>query len=165
MAVLVLPFLVAGCGSHSPASPTASTAVPPPVTAPPAPAAPQDFWTLTGTYLGHTGPAACIQPFDGGPQQPIQSVIAIRRSGDAIEVLTEHDHYTGTVTEDRVSASDSDAGIWQCGDARIAYDSEGYVFGRFSADGRSFAGEEGVAFRLASGDTITRRWQWSAVRQ
>jgi hypothetical protein len=92
-------------------------------------------------------------------------VIVIRRSGDAIEVLTEHDHYTGRVTADQVSASDSDAGIWHCGEARIAYNSEGYVVGRFSADGRSFAGEEGVAFRLESGEAITRRWQWSAVRQ
>jgi hypothetical protein len=91
--------------------------------------------------------------------------IEIRRAGDSIDVMTEHDHYVGTVVAGAYSATDSDTGIWQCGANAFNFRSEGHVSGHFSADGQSLIGEEGVEFRLENGDTITRRWNWTAVRQ
>lgn len=155
---------LAGCDSHSSSLLTAPT---PAVLPTPLPVAsvPQELWSVTGTYAGHTGPAACIPPFDGNAvQTPINGVIVILRSGESLTVVTEHDRYVGAVVADEYYATDSDAGIWQCGAARLSFRTEGYVSGRFSADGRSLTGEEGVVFRLESGETITRRWNWSGTR-
>src|SRR4051812_4748011 len=66
------------------------TLIPSPTAPSPVPSVPPDLWTLTGTYAGHTGPEACLRAFDGAVQVPIQSVITIIRSGESIEVLTEH---------------------------------------------------------------------------
>jgi hypothetical protein len=164
--VLVLAAAgLAGCDSHSSTLLTApSPAVLP--TPLPAPSVPQELWNVTGTYAGHTGPAACIPPFDGNAvQTPMNGVIVILRSGESIQVLTEHDHYIGAVVADQFSATDSDEGTWQCGAVRLRFRTEGHVSGRFSADGRSLTGEEGVVFRLESGETITRRWDWKGTRK
>ena len=87
------------------------------------------------------------------------------RSGGAITVVTDHDQYMGAVVANEYSATDGDGGTWKCGAARLAFRSEGHVSGRFSADGRSLTGEEGVVFRLESGETITRRWDWTGTRK
>ena len=162
--VLLLALGLAGCDSHSsmPSAPTPPAAPQPS----PVPSVQQELWNLIGTYAGHTGPTECIPSFDATVvQAPIRSVIAIQRSGDSIQVITEHDRYVGDVMADAFSATDSDTGTWQCGAARVNFSTEGHVSGHFSADGRSLTGEEGVVFRLESGDTITRRWDWSATRQ
>jgi hypothetical protein len=156
-----------GCSGRSVVPPTTPSSAMSPV--PPGPvltAIPQQRWSLTGTYMGHSGPPACIPPFDGNPGKPIGSVIVIQRSGDSIDVITEHDHYVGTVAADQFSATDRDdvGGTWQCGDKRLHFSTEGHVSGRFSGDGRALVGEEGVVFRLESGETISRRWDWSATR-
>jgi hypothetical protein len=163
--VLLLALGLAGCDGHSsmPSPPTPPPAAPLPS---PVPGVEQELWNLTGTYAGHTGPAACIPPFDATVvQAPIRSVIAIQRSGGSIQVITEHDRYVGDVLADAYSAMDNDNGTWQCGAARFTFRTEGHVSGHFSADGRSLTGEEEVVFRLESGDTITRRWDWHATRQ
>jgi len=152
------------CDAKLPAAPTPSPSAgaPPPLVQ----SGSGEIWNLTGTYGGHTGPAACIPPFDASiVQAPIVGTIRIQRSGGSIDVITEHDHYTGTVAADAYVATDSDTGTWQCGAARLSFRAEGHVSGAFSADGRSLSGEEGVTFQLESGDTITRRWIWAATRQ
>ena len=162
--VLLLALGQAGCDSHSSVLSTAPT--PSPVAPALVQSVPQEIWILTGTYAGHTGPAACIPPFDATVvQTPITGPIVIQRSGESIDVITEHDHYVGTVVADAYSATDSDVGTWQCGAVRFSFRTEGHVSGHFSADGRSLTGEEGVVFRLESGETITRRWEWRASRQ
>ena len=56
--VLLLALGQAGCDSHSSVLSTAPT--PSPVVPTPVQSVPQEIWILTGTYAGHTGPAACI---------------------------------------------------------------------------------------------------------
>lgn len=164
LAVLGLTYALAGCEQSPnglPAPPVAPT-----VTGPESPVA-GERWNLTGTYTGHTGPAACIQPFDGNTGQPENSVVVIRRSGESITVLTEHNHYVGMVVGEDFSAADSDdsGATWQCGAEQLRYRIDGQVSGRFSGDGRSLTGKETASFRLESGETITRQWDWSATRQ
>lgn len=161
--ILLLALGFAACDNHSPVLSTFPTS---PVAPPPVQSVAGEIWNLTGTYAGHTGPAACLPPFDATVvQTPITGTIRIQRSGESIDVITEHDHYVGTVVADAYSATDSDTGTWQCGAARFSFRTEGHVSGHFSADGRSLIGEEGVVFRLENGDTITRRWDWTAFRQ
>ena len=164
LACFVLGVAVASaCDRQVPTTPTLTPSPVPPL---PVQSAPGEIWNLTGTYGGHAGPAACVPPFDASVvQTPVVGTVTIRRSGGSIEIITEHDHYVGTVVADAYMATDSDTGTWQCGAARLSFRSEGHVSGTFSADGRSLTGEEGVVFRLESGDTITRRWIWSATRQ
>jgi hypothetical protein len=163
--VVVLAHALAGCDSPS-SKPTTAPSVAVLSTTPPLPSVPQELWNVTVTYAGHTGPAACLPPFDGNVvQTPITGVIGMRRSGGAITVFTEHDQYVGAVVANEYSATDSDGGTWQCGAARLAFRSEGHVSGRFSTDGRSLTGEEGVVFRLESGETITRRGDWNGTRK
>ena len=163
--VVILACTPAGCDSLSAQLSTAPSAVPP-TTTPPLPGAPQELWRVTVAYTGHTGPVACLPPFDNSVvQTPITGVIRMLRSGQSITVFTEHDQYIGAVVANEYSATDSDGGTWQCGAARLAFRSEGHVSGRFSTDGRSLMGEEGVVFRLESGETITRRWDWKGTRK
>ena len=165
--VLLLVQGVAGCDSHSAGPPTAPS-TPPPVNPPPIPGAvAEERWTLTSTYIGHSGPIACIPPFDGIPRNPFDSVLLIQRSNDTIQLRTEHDHYVGIVVGNEFSATESyDSGeTWQCGEARIHFRTEGRVSGRFSDDGRALTAEDVASFRLDSGETINRRWSWSATRQ
>ena len=164
--VLLLALGFAACDSQPSVVSTGPTATPSPVAVPPVQSVAGEVWNLMGTYAGHTGPAACIQPFDATVvQAPITAMIRIQRIGESIDVVTEHDHYVGTVVAGAYSATDSDTGSWQCGESRFNFRSEGHVSGKFSADGRSLIGEEGVVFRLESGETITRRWSWAATRQ
>ena len=162
--VLLLALVFAGCDSQPSIVSTSPT--PTPAALPPVQSIAGEIWNLTGTYAGHTGPAACIQPFDATVvQAPITGTIRIQRIGESLDVVTEHDHYVGKVVAEAYSATDSDTGSWQCGESRFNFRSEGHVSGKFSADGRSLIGEEGVVFRLESGETITRRWSWAATRQ
>lgn len=168
--VVVLAQGLAGCNSDSSPlltfpfrvvpSPAATAPVPVPIPVG------QERWNLAGTYLGHSGPQACIQPFDGSVSTPTESVLMIRRSGESIELWTDHDHYVGTVLGDEFSTSnrgDESQETWPCGErGRLHYRTEGYASGRFSGDGRALTGEEVALFRLESGETITRRWGWSA---
>jgi hypothetical protein len=155
-----------GCNGSTPTAPTQAAA--PSVAASPSPGlnVPKESWTVAVTYAGHTGPAACLPPFDATiVQTPITGSIVIQRSGGSIQVITEHDRYVGTVLADVYSATDNDTGTWTCGAATLSFTTEGHASGRFSADGLSLAGEEGVVFRLANGETITRRWEWRGTRQ
>jgi len=169
IAMLALAPGLVGCDSRSAALPIAPSATPAAVTAPPS-AAPspvgQEQWILTGTYMGHTGPEACISPVSATAGKPISSVLTIQRSGDSIHFLTEHDQYTGTVMADEFSATETfdPGGLWDCGSERRPYRFEGSVSGLFSEDGRSLTGEEVALFRLNSGETISRRWHWIATR-
>jgi hypothetical protein len=164
--VLLLAVGLAACDSDPSVLSTAPTPPPSSGAPPPVQGVPAETWNLTGTYAGHTGPAACIPPFDTTVvQAPITGTIRIQRAGESLDVITEHDHYVGTVVAQAYSATDSDTGTWQCGAARYSFRAEGHVSGNFSADGRSLMGEEGVVFRLESGGTITRRWVWAATRQ
>lgn len=166
--VLILAHGLMGCDGRS-VLPIAPSATPLPVP-PPRPAASstvgQEFWELTGTYVGHTGPEACISPVAETAGKPIRSVLVIQRSGESIHVLTDHDHYIGTVVADEFSATETEdtGGMWDCGAARLRYRFEGRVSGRFSTDGRSLSGEEVALFRLESGATIRRSWDWIAIR-
>ena len=130
-------------------------------------AAGQEKWTLTGTYIGHVGPEACIAPFSATAAKPVDSVLGIQRSGVSILLMTEHNHYTGTVVADQFIAIETQdpGGIWNCGAERRRFRMEGSVSGRFSADGRTLTGEEVALFRFNSGETISRRWHWTAARQ
>jgi hypothetical protein len=163
--LFVLAHGVAGCNSPAPttATPMPSTPAPPPAPAMPA----YEPWNLTSTYLGHTGPEACIPPFDGIPRQPVDGVVRVGRSGESIHFLTEHNHYVGTAVGDEFSATENDdsGGTWQCDTARFRFRTEGSVSGRFSGDGRTLAGEEVAVFLLESGETIRRQWSWHATRQ
>jgi hypothetical protein len=123
------------------------TTAPSPEAPTPVPSVPQDIWIPMATYAARTGPVTCIQPFDATvTQTPVTVRIAIERSGDTIDVITEHDRYVGTVVTDAYSATDSDVGTWQCGAVQLNYRSEGHVSGHFSADGGSLMGEEGPCF-------------------
>src|SRR5437764_8150542 len=116
--VLLLALGQAGCDGHLLVLPTAPT--PSPVVPAPVQSVPYETWILTGTYAGHTGPAACIPPFDATVVQlPVTGPVLIYRSGELIDVMTEHDHYIGTVVADAYSATDSDVGTWQCGAVRL----------------------------------------------
>ena len=162
--VVVFACTLAGCDGSSAKLSTGPSVVVLPT--PPLPSAPQELWTVTVTYAGHTGPAACLAPFDASvAQTPITGVIGMLRSGGSITVVTEHDQYMGAVVANEYSATDSDGGTWQCGAVRLAFRSEGHVSGRFSTDGGSLTGEEGVVFRLDSGETISRRWEWKGTRK
>jgi hypothetical protein len=165
--VLVLVQGVAGCDSHSAVLPTVPTSTSLPGASPAPGAVGQERWNLTGTYIGHTGPIACIPPFDGVPRNPFDSVLLIQRSDESIHLFTDHNHYVGTVVADELFATESDdsGATWQCGEARLHYRTEGHVSGRFSADGRVLTGEEVALYRLDSGETIRRHWIWSATRQ
>ena len=168
--LLVLACWVASCNGPSSAPLTTPTQTPSPAPAslPPIPLGPIDGerWNLAGTYIGHTGPEACLPPFDGVPREPGHSVLVMKRSGDSLELWTEHDHYVGTVSQgDFLAVEIDDAGsTWQCGDRRLRFRYEGKVSGRFSEDGRALTGEEAAVFHLESGETIRRRWSWNAVR-
>jgi len=169
IAVLVLTHALLGCDTRSTGLqlPIAPSATPPTVT----PASPlssrPEQWILTGTYVGHTGPATCISPFSGIPGEPTSSVLTIVRTGPSIQLSTEHDHYVGTVVGDQFSATETEdpGGLWNCGTERRPFRFEGTVFGQFSADGRSLVGEEVAVFRLNSVETISRRWHWTATRK
>lgn len=169
--LLVLACCVASCDgpSSAPSTTPTQTPLPPPANPPPIPHGPMDGerWNLAGTYTGHTGPEACLPPFDGNPREPGNSVLVIQRAGESIDFWTEHDHYVGTVKQGKFFATEiDDAGsTWQCGDRRLRFRYEGEVSGRFSEDGRALTGEEAAVFHLESGDTIRRRWSWNAVRQ
>lgn len=166
--VLVIAQGLPGCDSHSAGLPTAPTSSPLPAAPPPAPSTVvQERWNLTGTYMGHTGPEACLPPFDGNVRKPSDSVLVIQRSGESIHLLTDHNHYVGTVVAKEFSATENDdsGATWQCGGARLHFRTEGHVSGRFSRDGRALTGEEVALFRLESGETIRRQWSWSATRQ
>ena len=168
--VLMSACCFAGCDSSSSAPSTTPTPTAAPVAEalPPITHGPADGerWNLTGTYAGHTGPQACLPPFDGNPRAPGNSVLVIQRAGESIDLWTEHDHYIGTVKQGEFFATEiDDAGsTWQCGDRRLHFRYEGRVSGRFSDDGLALTGEEVALFRLESGDTIRRRWSWSATR-
>jgi hypothetical protein len=166
LAVLGLTYALAGCDTRSPDGLPAPPVAP---TVRPEPASPVagERWNLTGTYAGHTGPAECIQPFDGNVRPPENSVLVIYRSGESITLVTDHNRYVGLLVAENFSASDSDdsGASWQCGAAQIRYRLEGQVSGRFSADGRTLTGKEFALARLASGETVTRQWDWSATRQ
>ena len=171
LVVVVLAHAVVACNSHSPAGPTALTSIGFPPGHPPSPApvpdiGQQERWNLTATYIGHTGPEACIPPFDGNVRPPSNSLLFIRRAGESIELSTDHTHYVGTVIADEFAATDSDefGGTWQCGEAKLRFTSRGRVAGRFSDDGRALSAEEVGLFRLESGETVTRYWQWRATR-
>ena len=171
LGVLVLACCFAGCGSPSSAPSTIPTPTSPSPAATPPPIAygPVDGerWRLAGTYTGHTGPEACLAPFDGHSREPGNSVLVIQRAGESIDFWTEHDHYVGTVKHGEFLATEIDdvGSTWQCGDRRLHFRHEGHVSGRFSEDGQALTGEEVALFRLESGDTIRRRWSWSASRQ
>src|SRR4051812_7479134 len=90
-----------GCNGSTPTAPTQAAA--PSVAASPSPGlnVPKESWTVAVTYAGHTGPAACLPPFDATiVQTPITGSIVIQRSGGSIQVITEHDRYVGTVLAD-----------------------------------------------------------------
>ena len=168
LVVLVLAHALAGCDSRSRIAPIApsSPALPP---ADPSPgAASPERWTVAGTYIGHTGPEACIPPFDGKAGQPENGLVLIERSGRTIRLSTEHDRYAGVIDGVEFATTvDGEyyGGTWQCGDARTRFSYEGGVSGRFSDDGRSLTAIETAVFRLESGGAITRRWTWSGTRQ
>src|SRR5688572_17850906 len=124
--VVMLALAVVGCNTHSPTGPTALTSIVFPSGHPPSPApAPdtgqQERWTLAATYTGHTGPEACIPPYDGTVRPTSNTLMFIRRSGESIELSTDHTHYVGTVIADEFAATDSDesGGTWQCGKATL----------------------------------------------
>jgi hypothetical protein len=141
---------------------------PPIVSSPPVPNGDAgERWLLMSTYIGHSGPAACIQPFDGMAREPIAGTLVIHRSGESIQFVTEHNRYSGTISGDQFSAAENDdaGATWECGGERLRFRTEGSVSGRFSNDGRALTGEEVAVFRLESGATIRRQWNWSASRQ
>ena len=108
---VVLAGTLAGCDTSSAKLSTAPSVAALPTTTPPLPSVPQELWNVTVTYAGHTGPTACLPPFDGNVvQTPITGVIGMLRSGGSITVVTEHDQYTGAVVAKEYSASDSDGG-------------------------------------------------------
>jgi hypothetical protein len=164
--VVVLACTLAGCDSSSAKLSTAPSVAVLPTTARPLPSVSQELWNVTVTSAGYTGPAACLPPFDGNVvHTPITGVIVMLRSGASITVVTEDDQYMGAVVANEYSATNSGHGNVQCGAARLAFRSEGHISGRFSTDGRSLTGEEGSVFRLESGETIARRWDWTGTRK
>lgn len=167
---LMLAQGLVGCDSRSVVLPIAPSATRETVTPLPAvtpSAAGQEQWILTGTYIGHSGPEACISPFAATAGKPIDAVLGIQRSGESIHFFTEHDHYIGTVVAGEFSATETQdpAGMWDCGAERRPFRFEGRVSGRFSTDGRTLMGEEVALFRFNSGETIIRRWHWIAARK
>jgi hypothetical protein len=128
---------------------------------------PKERWNLATTYLGHSGPPACIKPFDGIVRPPIELEIMILRSAESIEMWTRQgDYYVGTIAGDDFVASQSyeePKETWLCGEqGRFHYRVEEYLSGHFSGDGRALMGEQVALARLESGETITQRWGWSA---
>lgn len=166
--VLIFAQSLMGCEGHSAVLPIAPTATPLSVAsaAPALSTAGREQWKLAGTYMGHTGPEACISPVSATSGKSIDSVLVIERSGESIHFFTEHDHYIGGVVGDEFSATETEdpGGMWECGAARLRFRFEGRVSGHFSPDGRSLTGEEVAVFRLESGETISRRWAWIAAR-
>jgi hypothetical protein len=166
--VLIVAQGLMGCDGRPAALPIAPspTEVPVSLSAQTPGTAGQEQWKLTGTYIGHSGPEACISPVSVTAGQPVHSVLVIQRSGESVQFFTEHDHYIGSVVGDEFIANETQdpGGLWDCAAARIPFRFEGRVSGRFSPDGRSLTGEEAAVFMLESGETIKRRWAWIAAR-
>src|SRR5688500_18031292 len=124
MAVLVALFpLILGCGSSLPGAAAAPFAPSPAQPIAPSPAAPWyadgNRWNLQATYQGHTGPEACVPAFDGTPGKPIAYVLGVQRYAATIHLVTEHNHYLGTIVDNQFVANDNydDGATWQCGAA------------------------------------------------
>ena len=167
--VLGLAHGLVGCDRDSQPPLTFPFNVPPPATAVPVelPVPVLKRWNLATTYLGNSGPPACIKPFSGIAGTPIESVIIMHRSAESLEVWTaQGDYYVGTIAGDDFVASESyeePKETWLCGEqGRFHYRVEEYLSGHFSVDGRALMGEQVALIRLESGETITQRWEWSA---
>ena len=143
--------------------PDVVSAPPPEPPAPPPVVVPRERWIVRTAYAGHTGPEACIAPFDGAPRLPVDGVIEIYHSEGTIHFLTEHNHYVGDDSREAFHAVENghDSGTWLCAGARIAFEMDGYVLGQFHEGGNALTGEEVATARLASGERITRRWTFS----
>jgi hypothetical protein len=169
--VFLLILSLAGCESRTLAPSftalTSPVAPSPVVVASTTGADATERWNLTETYLGHTGPEECIAPFDGKPRTPVTGLLKIERLNDGIRFITEHNDYVGTVVANEFVVSDGEdtGSYWECGKSRIHFRTEGRVSGHFLQNGTGLVGEGMATFLLDSGETIIRRWSWSATRQ
>ena len=174
VAVLVVVLALGACkGARSTSFPfptavrEAGAPAPQPEPPPPPVLVPREKWNVWSAYAGHTGPEACIAPFDGEPRPPVEGVLEIYHLDGAIHFVTEHNHYVGTDSTDAFYAVENAyvSGSWTCAGGRIPFQTDGHVSGRFLEGGRALTGEEVATTRLASGEIITRRWTFSGNRQ
>jgi hypothetical protein len=93
--------------------------------------------------------------------------LGVQRYAATIHLVTEHNHYLGTIVNDQFVANDNydDGGTWQCGAVKLRFRTEARVSGRVSADGEVLTAEEIAVFLLESGESIRRQWSWQATRQ
>ncbi len=77
--------------------------------------------------------------------------MGIERYGGSIHILTEHNHYVGTVTGDEFIARDGEdiGSTWLCGGSRLRFRTEEQVSGRFSQDGRILNLRTGSAINVS----------------
>jgi hypothetical protein len=162
VAIVLVGLVQTGCGSSElPVAPTL----------PPVPSMVEryiagDRWNLLATYRGHTGPEACLSPFDGNPGAPTPYVLIVKRYGATIHLQTEHNHYLGTTNGDQFLARENDdvGSTWTCGNKALRFRREDQVSGQMSADGQLLTGEEISVTFLESGETVRRYWDWTATR-
>ena len=163
---LFAALLTAGCGTDAPTSLGPSSTVR-------AAAAPvsDGYWNLTTTLTSVTGAAIC---FDrrSAVGTSIDWLLDVRRAGTAVTLLydvrnfpTDHIELVGSIEEDAFTASTSWPGYQPCGGARVDYQFESRVEGRFSTDGHAITARETWTYRLNTSEAVVLSFDWTAARR
>lgn len=161
---LLSALLAGGCGSDAASPLTPSSTVRPPGVAV------SDGWKLTTTLTSVTGPAICFDRRTAVGTS-IDWLLEVRRAGAALTLLydvrnypIDHIELVGTIEGDAFTASTSWPGYQPCDGARVNYQFESRVAGRFSTDGRAITAKETWTYRLDSGEAVVLSFDWGAER-
>jgi hypothetical protein len=169
-----LALLSVGC-TGSPSAPTAtlSPAVPAPAPTPGS----GERWNLTVVFGAVTGgPAACVSSYTKYLGLSYDWLLEIQRSGQSMILIYDVSNvaegltqYAGTAVGDQFTAAratgNGNLRLFCSGGQAFDARSDSQVSGRFSADGRTLTATEVGSLRLASGETLTFRSDWTASRQ
>ena len=156
-----------------PTAPT-SSAAPAPVPA----QIPGERWNLTVVFRSVSGsPAACVSSYSEYVRLSYDWLMAIQRSGESMVLIYDVGNvgegltqYAGTAvgkefTAARATGNGNGRIFCSGGQTFDARSDSSQVSGRFSDDGRTLTATEVGSYRLASGETLTFRSDWTASRQ
>jgi hypothetical protein len=100
-------------------------------------------------------------------------LMAVQRSGESVRLVydvrnfpfVDVNHVGKVVADEVVATSEGWTGAHACDGVRYEFRFEANMVGRFSPDGGALSGKEVWSYRLASGETVTMHFDWSAVPQ
>src|SRR5712691_621695 len=156
--VAVAAILAGGCGTSSPTSPT----MPPPPSSALVPG--QALWNRTATFTGLSGPATCFGTQTVGTRMDW----VLYRSGNDVILQYSDEDRRGSTDGETVRASQRWPGFFPCGGAggaRVDFDFESAVAGRFSPDGSVLTARKTWTYRLSSGEQVVFSFGWVASRR